>query len=92
MATASLGWRERVGSVVETGDEIEEERTGDVVEAVVFRDVVEDVVFKSGTSGETIDVTDVVEEMGDEDEVATVGRVKVEEVEETGNGRQETRS
>ena len=85
-----------MGSVVETEDGREEERIGEVVEALVFRDVVGAVVFKSGTADveETSDVADatVVEEMGDEDEVATGGRVKVEEVEETGNGKQESRS
>ena len=57
-------------------------------------------VVKSGTSEEeeTINVTGATvgavfdEEFGDEDEVAAVGRVNVEEVEETGNDRQESRS
>ena len=47
---------------------------------------------------DTMDVTDatvgevVDEEVEDEDGVATVERVNVEEVEETGNGRKESRS
>ena len=86
-----------MGSVVETGDEIEEESTGDVVEAVIFK---KEEVGGSGTAdvAETSDVTDatvgnvVDERVGDEDEGATVERVNVEEVEETGNDRKESRS
>ena len=101
----SLGWRKKVDSIDETGDEIEEESTGDVVEADVF----EAVVLKKEEmgDGETTDVTDATlddvtdttvgdaddEEMGNnEDVVATVGRVNVEEVEETGKGSEESRS
>ena len=105
MATASLGWRKKGDSIEETGDEIEGESTGDVVEADVFEAVV--LTKEEMGDSETTDVTDATlddvtdttvgdaddEEMGnDEDVVATVGRVNVEEVEETGNGSEESRS
>ena len=105
MATASLGWRKKEDLIDETGDEIEEESTGSVVEADVFEAVV---LTKEGMGdGETADVIDATldditdatvddaddEAMGDDEEVpATVGRVNVEEVEETGNGSEESRS
>ena len=105
MATASLGWRKKEDSIDETGDEIEEESTGSVVEADVFEAVV---LTKEGMGdSETADVIDATldditdatvddaddEAMGDDEEVAaTVGRVNVEEVEETGNGSEESRS
>ena len=95
----------RKDSIDETGDEIEEESTGDVVEAYVFEAVVltKEEMGDSETTYVTDatldDVTDTTvgdaddEEMGnDEDVVATVGRVNVEEVEETGNGSEESRS
>ena len=105
MATASLGWRKKGDSIDETGDEIEEESTGDVFEADVFEAVV--LKTEEMGDSETTDVTDATlddvtdttvgdaddEEMGNnEDVVATVGRVNVEEVEETGNGSEESRS
>ena len=105
MATASLGWRKKGDSIDETGDEIEEESTGDVVEADVFEAVV--LKTEGMGDSETTDVTDATlddvtdttvgdaddEEMGNnEDVVATVGRVNVEEVEETGNGSEESKS
>ena len=104
MATASLGWRKKEDSIEETGDEIEEESTGDVVEADVFEAVVltkeEMGVSETDVTDATLDdVTDTTvgeaddEEVGsDEDVGATVGRVNVEEVEETGNGSEESRS
>ena len=103
MATASLGWRKKGDSIDETGDEIEEEST--VVEADVFEAVV--LTKEEMGDSETTDVTDATlddvtdttvgdaddEELGnDEDVVATVGRVNVEEVEETRNGSEESRS
>ena len=105
MATASLGWRKKGDSIDETGDEIEEESTGDVVEADVFEAVV--LKKEEMSDSETTDVTDATledvtdttvgdaddEEMGNnEDVVATVGRVNVEEVKETGNGSEESRN
>ena len=104
MATASLGWRKKEDSIDEIGDEIEES-TGSVVEADVFEAVV---LTKVGMAdSETSDVIDATldditdatvddaddEAMGDDEEVAAiVGRVNVEEVEETGNGSEESRS
>ena len=84
-----------MGVVVAIADEVEEEGTGDVVEAVVLKDVFETVVVKIGTAEveETLDVTEATGGSGiEEDEMATVGRLKIKEVEETGNGRQESRS
>ena len=88
----------------ETGDEIEES-TGigggtDVVEAVVLtigvlteeemgEDEREDVT-EATLEGITETAVDDVEDDGEV--VATVGRVNVEEVEETGNGSTESRS
>ena len=84
-----------------TGDVVE----ADVVEADVVETVVLEKEEMGGS--ETADVTDATlddvtdttvgdaddEEMGnDEDVVATVGRMNVEEVEETGNGSEESRS
>ena len=105
MATASLGWSKKEDLIDETGDEIEEESTESVVEADVFEALV---LTKEGMGdGETADVIDATldditdatvddaddEAMGDDEEVAaTVGRVNVEEVEETGNGSEESRS
>ena len=89
MATASLGWRKKGDSIEETRDEIEEESTGDVVEADVFEAVV---LTKEEMGDQTVGVADDEEIGNDEDVVATVGRVNVEEVEETGNGSEESRS
>ena len=94
----------RGGLFDETGDEIEES-TGngveiDVVEAVVLTKEV--LTEEEMGEDERADVTDAtlegiteteVDDVDDDGEVvATVGRVKVEEVEETGNGSTESRS
>ena len=84
------------------GDEVEES-TGigggtDVVEAVVFTQEV--LAEEEMGEDERADVTDAtegmtetaVEDVDDGEVVATVGRMKVEDVEETGNGNAESRS
>ena len=92
------------GLIDETGDEIEES-TGsgvetDVVEAVVL--TIEVLTEEEMGEEERADVTDatlegITETAVDDAEddggvVATVGRVNVEEVEETGSGSTESRS
>ena len=62
-----------------------EEKTVDVTYATVGCKVVDEEV-----EDEEVEVED--EEVEDEGDVATVGRVNVEEVEETGNGRRDPRS
>ena len=69
---------------------MEEEETGEVVEAVVFN---KEEMGGSGTAEveETSEVTEATmgQEVDEEEVVSTVGRVNVEEVEETGNGKRE---
>ena len=94
------------GLIDETGDEIEEstgsEVETDVVEAEAVVLTIEVLTEEEMGEDERADVTDAtlegitetaVDDAEDDGEVvATVGRVNVEEVEETGNGSTESRS
>ena len=90
------------GVIDETGDEIEES-TGngvetDVVEAVVLtKEVLTEQEMGEDERADVRDatlegITETAVDDADDEGVATVGRVKVEEVEETGNGSAESRS
>ena len=91
------------GSLIDgVGDEVEEstgiEGGTDVVEAVVLTQEV--LAEEEMGEDERADVTDAtegmtetaVEDVDDGEVVATVGRMNVEDVEETGNGNAESRS
>ena len=91
------------GLIDETGDEIEESTGNGVETDVIAAVVLTKEVLKEEEMGkeERADVTEAtlegitetaVDEADDDEVVATVGRVNVEEVEETGNGSTESRS